>query len=64
MSRSSFCEHFTALVGRSPPRYENDRRLSLARDMLVAREARVGEIALRIGYAAEAAFSRAYEAIF
>lgn len=64
MSRSSFCERFTALVGRSPLRYQNEWRLNLARDMLVAREARVGEVGLRIGYESEAAFSRAYKALF
>jgi AraC-like DNA-binding protein len=64
MSRSSFCERFTALTGRSPLRYQNAWRLTLARDMLVAREARVGEIALRVGYGSEAAFSRAYKAMF
>jgi AraC-like DNA-binding protein len=64
MSRSSFGERFTALVGRSPLRYQNEWRLTLARDMLVAREARVGAVALRVGYASEAAFSRAYKAMF
>ncbi len=64
MSRSSFCERFTALVGRPPLRYHNEWRLRLARDMLARREARVGEIGLRIGYESEAAFSRAYKALF
>ncbi len=64
MSRSSFCERFTTLVGRSPLRYQNEWRLSLARDMLVRRDARVGEVGLRIGYESEAAFSRAYKALF
>jgi AraC-like DNA-binding protein len=64
MSRSSFCERFAALVGRSPLRYQNEWRLSLARDMLARRDARVGEIGLRVGYVSEAAFSRAYKAFF
>jgi len=64
MSRSSFCDRFAVLVGRSPLRYQNEWRLTLARDMLIAREARVGEVALRVGYASEAAFSRAYKAMF
>src|ERR1700761_2428978 len=58
MSRSSFCERFTALVGSSPLRYQNEWRLRLAREMLAKRDARVGEIGLRIGYESEAAFSR------
>jgi AraC-like DNA-binding protein len=64
MSRSSFCERFTALVGRSPLRYQNEWRLGLARDMLAKRDARVGEVGLRIGYGSEAAFSRAYKEFF
>jgi len=64
MSRSSFCERFAALVGRSPLRYHNEWRLTLARDLLASRSARVGEIGLSIGYESEAAFSRAYKALF
>ncbi|RXF67933.1 AraC family transcriptional regulator [Hansschlegelia zhihuaiae] len=64
MSRSSFCERFIALVGRSPARYQNEWRLNLARDMLGRRDARVGEVGLRVGYRSEAAFSRAYKALF
>lgn len=64
MSRSSFSERFTALVGRSPLRYQNEWRLTLARDMLAKRSARVGEIGIAIGYESEAAFSRAYKAFF
>lgn len=64
MSRSSFCERFTSLVGRSPLRYHNEHRLTLARDLLAKRSARVGEVGLSIGYESEAAFSRAYKSLF
>src|SRR6185436_9017357 len=64
MSRSSFHERFTALIGLSPLRYHNEWRLTLARDMLAKRSARVGEIGLAIGYESEAAFSRAYKSFF
>ncbi len=64
MSRSSFCERFATLVGRSPLRYHNEWRLALARDLLAKRGARVGEIGFSIGYESEAAFSRAYKAQF
>ncbi len=64
MSRSSFCERFTALVGRAPLRYQNELRLTLARDLLSRQQARVGEIGLSVGYESEAAFSRAYKALF
>ncbi|MFC3692588.1 AraC family transcriptional regulator [Chenggangzhangella methanolivorans] len=64
MSRSNFCDRFAALVGRSPLRYQNEWRLGLARRMLAEPDARAGEVGLRIGYASEAAFSRAYKDIF
>ncbi|WP_213738587.1 AraC family transcriptional regulator [Bradyrhizobium sp. dw_411] len=64
MSRSSFCERFTALVGRSPLRYHNEWRLALARGLLARHGARVGEVGLSIGYESEAAFSRAYKSLF
>lgn len=64
MSRSSFCERFTSLVGRSPLRYQNELRLGFARQMLARKDARVGEVGLRVGYASEAAFSRAYKDLF
>jgi AraC-like DNA-binding protein len=64
MSRSNFCERFNALVGRSPLRYHNELRLALAKDLLAQGNARVGEIGFSIGYESEAAFSRAYKALF
>lgn len=64
MSRSSFSERFTALVGCSPLRYHNEWRLTLARGMLAKPGARVGEVGITIGYESEAAFSRAYKAFF
>ena len=64
MSRSNFCDRFAALVGRSPLRYQNEWRLGLARRMLAEPDARAGEVGLRIGYASEAAFSRAYKDFF
>ena len=64
MSRSSFSERFTALVGQSPLRYRNEWRLTLARNMLAKGVLRVGEVAPDVGYESEAAFSRAYKAFF
>ncbi|MGF6919836.1 AraC family transcriptional regulator [Paraburkholderia sp. 40] len=64
MSRSSFCERFTALVGKSPLRYRNEFRLTVARDMLAKGNARVGEVGMSVGYESEAAFSRAYKTFF
>ena len=64
MSRSNFCERFSTLVGRSPLRYQNEWRLTLAKTMLSRQDARIGEIGFAIGYDSEAAFSRAYKAFF
>ncbi|WP_426129495.1 AraC family transcriptional regulator [Pseudomonas sp. DWP1b1] len=64
MSRSNFCERFTTLVGRSPLRYQNEWRLTLAKTMLSRQDGRIGEIGFAIGYESEAAFSRAYKAFF
>lgn len=61
MSRSAFSERFRALVGRSPLRYQNEWRLTLARTMLLERNSRIGEVGFFIGYESEAAFSRAYK---
>lgn len=64
MSRSSFCERFSALVGRSPLKYQNEWRLTLAKTMLATHVSRIGEVGFAIGYESEAAFSRAYKAFF
>lgn len=64
MSRSSFCERFTALVGRPPLRYHNELRLGMARAMIADQRMRIGEAGLKVGYESEAAFSRAYKAMF
>ncbi|OIN54525.1 AraC family transcriptional regulator [Pseudomonas costantinii] len=64
MSRSNFCDRFSSLVGRSPLRYQNEWRLTLAKTMLAKHDSRIGEIGFAIGYESEAAFSRAYKAFF
>jgi AraC-like DNA-binding protein len=64
MSRSNFCERFTALVGQSPLRYRNEFRLTLARKLLAKGTLRVGEVGIAVGYESEASFSRAYKAFF
>jgi len=64
MSRSSFCERFSALVGRSPLRYQNEWRLTLAKTMLSTQSSRISDIGFAVGYESEAAFSRAYKAFF
>jgi AraC-like DNA-binding protein len=60
MSQSAFFEHFKAVTGTSPLQYQKDLRLLHARDALRASDAKVSEIAFRVGYESSAQFSREY----
>jgi AraC-like DNA-binding protein len=64
MSRSGFAERFTATVGESPLRYLARWRLHLAAEMLNGGGLRISEVAQRVGYSSDAAFSRAFKACF
>ena len=64
MSRSSFAERFTSLVKEAPLSYQNRWRLTLAHGLMRHANARVSDVARRIGYESEAAFSRAFKAQF
>jgi AraC-like DNA-binding protein len=64
MSRSSFSERFADLVGEPPLRYHNRWRLLLAENLMQSKTMTVGEVALGVGYASTAAFSRAFKAHF
>ncbi|AYG61300.1 AraC family transcriptional regulator [Rhizobium jaguaris] len=64
MSRSNFAERFSTLVGAGPLHYQTRWRLLLASDMLRRSDILVSEVARRVGYESEAAFSRAFKAQF
>lgn len=64
MSRSSFAERFTTLVGETPLRYQNHWRLAVASRLLQQGEVRVNEAARHVGYDSETTFSRAFKAMF
>lgn len=64
MSRSSFADRFTQLVGHPPLRYLQNWRLQLGFDLLHNTPLSVKEIAYAVGYESEAAFSRAYRTKF
>lgn len=64
MSRSIFAERFTARVGEAPLHYVKRMKLTLAADMLVSGGLRVTQVAERVGYTSDAAFSRAFKAQF
>lgn len=61
MSRSAFSARFTALVGEPPMQYVARWRMHVALTSLKEDEGTIGELARRLGYQSEAAFSRAFK---
>ncbi len=61
MSRSAFAERFRSLVGTGPMTFVTRLRMHRATELLRAERATVGEIAVRLGYESEHAFSRAFK---
>lgn len=61
MSRSAFSARFTRLVGEPPMQYLARWRMLVARTSLVEDGVTLGELAPRLGYQSEAAFSRAFK---
>ncbi len=61
MSRSAFAARFTELVGDSAMRYVTRWRMHAALTWLQDSDVPLGEVARRLGYQSEAAFSRAFK---
>jgi AraC-like DNA-binding protein len=61
VSRSVFSQRFTSLVGVSPVRYLTRWRMQLASAWLREERLTPSEVAFRLGYSSEAAFSRAFK---
>jgi AraC-like DNA-binding protein len=61
MSRSAFAARFTELAGEPVMRYVTRWRMHVARDWLQEGGVAVAELAGRLGYESEAAFSRAFK---
>ena len=61
MSRSSFAQHFGDLVGEPPSKYLTRWRMYLAAQLLRVPGATVAQVADRVGYDSEAAFSRVFK---
>jgi AraC-like DNA-binding protein len=61
MSRSAFAAPSSELVGEPPMHYVTRWRMHAAVTWLREGEATLGELALRLGYQSEAAFSRAFK---
>ncbi|WP_328454682.1 MULTISPECIES: AraC family transcriptional regulator [unclassified Amycolatopsis] len=60
LSRSAFAARFAESVGEPPGAYVQRRRLDHAARLLRGTAEPIGRIAARVGYASEAAFSRAF----
>lgn len=60
LSRSGFHERFQKAVGMAPMEYLTAWRLTLAKDLLRARELSVSAIARQVGYSSASAFSVAF----
>jgi AraC-like DNA-binding protein len=61
MSRSAFAARFTQLVEEPPLTYVTRWRMQKASRLLETSHAAVAEVAKRVGYDAEAAFSKAFK---
>ena len=64
MSRSVFAERFTLLVGQPPMHYLAQWRMYLAAQQLREGGGSVAQVAFKVGYDSEAAFSRAFKRQF
>lgn len=61
MSRSSFADRFTDLLGTPPMHYLSRWRLQLSTQLLERPHSNVAQVAAAVGYESEAAFSRAFK---
>ena len=60
-SRSLLDSRFREILGLSPMRYVSEWRMRVAQDLLATAEVTIGEVARRVGYDSEEAFSRAFK---
>lgn len=64
LSRPVFARRFLRALGLSPMRYLTRRRLQVAAALLLGSDAALAEVAARVGYRSEFAFSRAFRKQF
>jgi AraC-like DNA-binding protein len=60
MSRATFARVFQQALGQAPMKYLSDWRMTLARDLLLAQDTTLAEIASRAGYSSVYAFATAF----
>lgn len=63
VSRSVFAERFQSTIGVPPLRYVTQIRMHLATRWLSVSQLPIEEVALRLGYTSQAAFSRAFKRV-
>ncbi len=63
LSRSTLADRFARYVGMPPMQYLKNWRMQVASSMLIETDAPVGQIAGRVGYDSEEAFSRAFKRV-
>jgi AraC-like DNA-binding protein len=61
MSRSVFFTRFKRLVGETPTGYLTNWRIRKAKELLVADDCNINEVAINVGYQSEAAFNRIFK---
>jgi AraC-like DNA-binding protein len=61
LSRSALAERFTQMVGQPPMQYLSNWRMQIAARLLADGGMKVSAVALSVGYASEAAFSRSFK---
>jgi AraC-like DNA-binding protein len=61
LSRSALAERFADLVGIPPMQYLAKWRIQIASGLLNGGDTNIATVAAEIGYASEAAFSRAFK---
>jgi AraC-like DNA-binding protein len=64
ISRSALAERFTRLIGMAPMHYLGHWRMQVAAQELKGTPASLAQVAERVGYESEAAFSRAFKKTF
>ncbi|MFP3848959.1 AraC family transcriptional regulator [Pseudomonas sp. W5-01] len=62
-SRSVFADRFQVTIGVAPLRYVTEVRMRLASQWLTLERLPIEEVALRLGYTSQAAFSRAFKRV-
>lgn len=63
ISRSVFAQRFQATIGLPPLRYATELRMRLASQWLAKENLSIDAVAERLGYASQAAFSRAFKRV-